>query len=116
MRRVAGAPGRPVAKGPGLRREADSTWVERLVEKLDDVEDRGVKREEAEVRDRWWRDFEAELQRTGLAEQAAHLQVVGRVGHRAERRPVTENAAAHLGQARHRGPGVGGDHGREAAI
>src|SRR5437660_10300394 len=59
VRRVATVTGRPVAERPRLRREADSTWVERLVEKLDDVEDRGVKREEAEVRDRWWRDFEA---------------------------------------------------------
>src|ERR1051326_5826621 len=74
---AAGA-GLPVAKRPRLRRETDATGVERLVEKLDDVEDRRVEREEKEVRDRWWWDFKPEPQGARLAEQPAHLEVVGR--------------------------------------
>src|SRR2546421_2082513 len=69
VRRIATSAGRPVAKGPGLRRETGATRVERLVEKLDHIEHRRVEREEPKVRDRWWRDFKAELKRAGLAEQ-----------------------------------------------
>ncbi len=72
-----------------------------------------VEGEEKEARERRRRDFKAELKRTGLAEHTTHLEVVGRVSHRTERGPVAECAAAHLGQARHRCPRVGGDNGRE---
>src|SRR3989475_6970516 len=56
VRRVAGAGG-AVAERPRRWRETHATRVERLVEKLDDIEGRGVERKESKVGDRRRRDF-----------------------------------------------------------
>src|SRR5207253_6199549 len=79
VRRIGTNAGRPVAEGPRLRRETDSARVEGLVEKLNEIEGRGVERKESEVGDGRRCDFKVELQRTGLAEQATYLEIVGSV-------------------------------------
>ncbi len=116
MSRTAAAAGRPIAKVPLLQLEAHIARIEGGVKELDHIEDRGVRGKEAKVRYGWRRDFKPELERTGLAEQATHLEVIGRAGLRPECQLPEESSTAHLGQIGQCVTSVGGDHGRERKV
>src|SRR5882672_3874537 len=113
---TAVAAARPIAELPCTGRDSHPARVERAVKELDRIEAGWVAGEEAEARDRRWRDLEAELGLATLAEQIPDQEVIGRAGLGAERHVPPERDAAELGQAAHRAAAVGGDHRRERRV
>src|SRR5437870_5369653 len=116
MHRVEAGAGRPVAKPPLRRLEADEARIEGEVLELHLVEHRRIERGGAEVRLGRWRNVEAELDRPALAEQATDQEVVGRPGLGPERHVPTEHVTANFVHAGHRATSVRSDHARNRSV
>src|SRR5438874_9648945 len=116
MRRIEAGAARSVAKAPLRRLEADEARIEGEVLELHLVEHRRVERGGAEVRLGRWRDFEAPLDRTALAEQTTEQEVVRRPGMCPERHVPTKHVTANFVHAGHRTAGIRSDHARNRSV